>query len=508
MNPSIPASQFVNVIPSVLAAGAADLGMNAVMLDNSGDTSIPIGTVAQFGSAASVAAWYGPSSVEAALAADYFAGYNGGTSLPSVLYFAQYNTAAVAGYLRGGALTGVTLANLQALSGTITVVIDGVSHTSLAINLSSATSFSNAAAVIQTGLQGGTPSTTATVTYDSLRNAFVITSSTTGANSAVAFPTANSFTTGLKLTSAAGGVLSAGAIAATAASLMNGIVTQTKDWATFMTVQDPDSGAAGGPIKQTFATWVSQQNGEFCYVAYDSDPLPSTELNDTACFAALISALNGTIPIWSATQGAALAAFICGLTASINWTQPGGRTTYAYRSSPSLTPDVTSQTTYLNLVGNGYNCYCSVATGTAAFQWFQPGTISGVWVWADPYIDQIFWNERFQNDFAELLNQVPAIPYTQAGYNMIRQALMPDIIAMGAFGAWVAGVQLSGSQQVAVNTAAGRTIAPILQSQGWYLLVQDPGATVRAVRGSPVVTFWYTDGGSVQKISMGSIDVE
>lgn len=577
MNPSIPASQFVNVIPSVLAAGAADLGMGAVFLDNSGDTSIPIGTVAQFGSAASVAAWYGANSVEATLAGIYFAGYNGGTSLPSSLFFAQYNTAAVAAYLRGGSVSGLTLAQIQALSGTIQININGDVVNSANINLASATSFSNAAALIQTGLDssgdifsgtgsqalgvltisavtsgalhvgdtvtgagvfsgsatitsfgtgtGGTGTynvstsgtassgavnvtSAATCTYDALRQAFVITSPTTGALSTIAFPTTNSFTTGLNLTSAKGGVLSQGAAAATASSLMNSVIAQTKDWATLMTVQDPDNGAAGGPIKQTFSTWVSQQNGQFCYVAYDSDPLPSTQLNDAACFAALISALTGTIPIWSATQGASIAAFICGLTASINFNQPGGRTTYAFRSSPSLTPDVTSQTTYLNLVGNGYNSYCNVATGTAAFQWFQPGSISGVWIWADPYVDQIFWNERFQNDFAELLTQVPAVPYTQAGYNMIRQALMPDIIAMGNFGAWVAGVALSGSQQVAVNTAAGRVIAPILQSQGWYLLVQDPGANVRNARGSPTVTFWYTDGGSVQKISMGSIDVE
>src|SRR5271166_827655 len=104
MNPSIPAAEFVNVVPSVLQAGAADLAMNAVFLDNTGDTSIPIGTLQQFGSVANVAAWYGGASVQAALAADYFSGYNGATRIPSALYFAQYNTAAVAAYLRGANL--------------------------------------------------------------------------------------------------------------------------------------------------------------------------------------------------------------------------------------------------------------------------------------------------------------------------------------------------------------------------------------------------------------------
>ena len=575
MNPSIPAAQFVDVVPSVLQAGAADLAMNAVFLDNSGDTSVPIGTLKAFGSQANVAAWYGANSVQAALANAYFAGYNGATRIPSALYFAQYNAAAVAAYLRGGSL-GLTLTQLQALSGNIIVAVNGETVTSAAINLASATSFTNAAALIQTGLQtlggiftgtgsqalgvltiatvvsghlhvgdtvtgagvdagsatissfgtgtGGVGTynvstsgstsvaavdvtSTATCTYDALRQAFVITSPTTGATSTIAAATDSSLSPSLNLTAATGGQTSQGAAAATPAGLMNSIIGLSTDWATFMTVQDPDNGAAGGPIKMQLATWNAGQHDGYMYVAADSDPVPSAG-TDNNSFGVLVDALDGTYPVWSATQGAAVAAFICGVTASINFEQPGGRSTFAYRSSPVITPDITSLAIYLALKGNQYNAYCAVATRTAAFQWMQPGQISGAWDWADSYVNQIFWNARFQNDFAELESQVPSIPYTQAGYNMIREALSADIQAMGAFGAWQAGVELSGSQIVAVNTAAGIQIAATLQSQGWYLQVLDPGSTVRGARGSPTVTFWYTDGQSIQQITMGSINVE
>jgi hypothetical protein len=582
MNPSIPASQFVDVIPSVLEAGAADLAMNTVMLDNTGDTSQPIGTLGQFGNAAAVAAWYGASSVQAALANIYFAGYNGGTRIPSALYFAQYNTSAVAAYLRGGTLSGLTLAQLQAFSGTITVAVNGRTVTSAAINLASATSFTNAAALITTGLQtaggiftgtgtisngsggsgtvlnisavtsgalhvgdvvtgvGVTSGTTiisfgsgtggvgsynvsvasdvtvgetievtsaAVCTYDSLRVAFVITSPTVGVNSTIAAATDTSLSPHLNLTAATGAVTSQGAAAATPAGLMNTVTGLSTDWATFMTIDDPDAGAAGGPIKQAFSTWNAGQNDAYLYVAFDSDPTPSTG-TDAACFATQVEALNGTFALWSSTQGASDAAFVCGTIASINFTQPGGRITLAYRSSPALAPDVSNLSEYLYLTGNGYNCYANVATRTAQFQWLQPGSVSGAWDWADSYVNQIYWNARFQNDFAELLTQVNSIPYTQAGYNLIRECLAPDIQAMGAFGAWRSGVALSGSEAVAVNTAAGLTISNILTSQGWYLQIEDPGATVRAERGSPNVTYWYTDGDAVQQIRMGSIDIE
>jgi len=148
---SIPASKLVRVIPSVLAAGGNPLSLNAVMLTD--DTSIPIGVVQGFGTLEDVQNWFGPTSIEAALAGVYFSGYDNALTLPSTLYFAQYNAAAVSAYLRSGSFAGVTLAQLQALSGNLVIVIDGKTVTSANINLAAATSFTNAAALVQTGLQ-------------------------------------------------------------------------------------------------------------------------------------------------------------------------------------------------------------------------------------------------------------------------------------------------------------------------------------------------------------------
>lgn len=510
---SVSARRFVNSIPSVLVAGGTALGMNTVEVDNSGDTSIPIGTLQKFGGYSAVASWYGANSPQAQIAAVYFAGVNNATQIPSALYFTQYNAASVAGYLRGGA--GLTLTAVQALSGTLTIAIDGVSHVSAAINLASASSLSNAAGLIQAGIQSGTPSSTATCSYDSLRKAFVITSSTTGANSAVAFPTTGTLANGLLLTQATGAVISAGAAAATPAGVMTALTTLSMDWATFMTVVDPDSGAAGGPIKQQFAQWNAAQGEYYMYVPYDSDPVPSNTLPDAACFAQQIASLDGSCPLWSASQGALDAAVVCGWVASIDFNRPDGRSQMAYRGSPALTPDVTSDAVYGNVTGdpsnpgNGYNCYANVATRTAQFQWLQRGTVTGSWKWADSYINQIYWNSLFQNDFAVYLTQVGFIPYTNQGYTGVRQAIASDITAMGAFGGWVAGGVLSSSQANQINAlCGGLNVAPTVQTQGWYLYVADPGPTVRANKGSPIVIFIYFDGVSIGAINMGSVAAE
>lgn len=503
----VSAKRFVNSIPSVLAAGGTALGMNGNFL--TANQAVPIGAFLKFGSATAVANFFGTTSLEAQLANIYFAGYVGATQIPSAMYFAQYNTSAVAGYLRGAALTGITPAQLQSLSGTITLVIDGVSHTSANINLASASSFSAAAALIQTGIQGGTPSSTATCTYDSTRNAFVITSSTTGSSSAVGFPTSGTLATGLLLTQATGAALSPGAAPATPSGLMTPLSTISQDWATFMLTFDPDGGTDGGPIKQQFAQWNAAQGEYYAFVAWDDAVLPSTEANDTSCFAQAVAGLEGTIPIWSATQGPQNAAFLCGYAASINFQTVGGRTNAAFRSSPALTPDISSDTVYENVTSNGYNCYASVATRTGQFAWFQPGSISGSWKWIDSYFNQLYYNALFQSDYATFLTNTPNVPYNTQGYTAIRGAISSDIKQMGDFGAWVAGGELSGLQIAQVNAACGGlNVAATIESQGWYQYVADPGPTVRQARGSPINKFFYFDGESVQMINMSSTDVQ
>ncbi|WP_175784651.1 DUF3383 domain-containing protein [Burkholderia ambifaria] len=158
---SIPASLIASVTPSVISAGGSALDLIGVMLTT--NTRVPIGTVPSFPTKDAVSAYFGATSLEYQLAAVYFGGFDNSDVKPGALRFSQYPTAAVSAYLRGGSLAAMTLAQLQALSGSLTVVVDGFTRTAASINLSSASSFSAAAAAIQTALNA-TPPTPAVVT--------------------------------------------------------------------------------------------------------------------------------------------------------------------------------------------------------------------------------------------------------------------------------------------------------------------------------------------------------
>ena len=647
---TIPASTVVDVIPSALNAGGSALDLIGLLLTPFKRT--PIGSVLSFPTQAAVAAYYGGSSIEAQEATVYFNGRLNGTKLPAAMLIAQYNQNNVGAYLRGGNISGLTLTQLQAISGVLTVTIDGVVQTSSAINLSAATSFSNAAQLVEealaltgpteasvtgsmgatftgnasgtnltvtsasgvihpgsaasalisgTGITGGTyivsqtsgttggngvyvtsASTTASsasvtclsnvldvsaigsgtlrvgqqltgtnitagteitafgtgtgltgtyittttqgavavsetitavtpvVSYDSQSGAFVVVSSTTGASSTISFGS-GTIAVPLLLTQATGAVLSQGAVAATPTPFMNAITLQTQDWATVWLAFDPDNGS-GNANKLLFAQWNSGQNNRYVYAAEDYDITATQSTNATTSLGNIIQTdeISGTITSYTpiATSPYFLGAFVAAYGASLDFDRTNGRATLAFKYQSGLGITVSNATQAANLKANGYNFTGEFATANQDFNWFMYGSISGEFEWADSYYNQIQLNNALQLALMELLNNVGSIPYNPAGYSLIRQACLDPINAALNFGTIRANVPLSDAQIAEVNNAAGVQIDGILSSVGWYLQINAATAQVRQARGSPPMTLWYMDGGSVQQITLASILVQ
>lgn len=158
---TIPAKRLVQVLPSVLSAGGAGLVLNGLFLTT--NTRVPFGEVMSLPSSTAANDFFGATTTEAGLSGIYFGGYNGATQLPGSMLFAQFPQSAISAYLRGGNASGYSLAQLQALSGNISVAIDGYTRTATGLSLSSATSFTAAAGSIQTALNAS-PSVLASFT--------------------------------------------------------------------------------------------------------------------------------------------------------------------------------------------------------------------------------------------------------------------------------------------------------------------------------------------------------
>ena len=491
---TIPASDIVTVNPGVLSSGGNPLALNGVILTK--NTLLPTSAVRSFASAAAVSAFFGPSSTEYTLANVYFGGFDNSTIMPTVLYFAPYVAADCAAWLQSGSLASMSLTDLQALSGTIIVKIDGTTFTSSSISLAAASSFSNAATLIAAGFTGtGKP----TCTWNAVNSTFTLTSTTTGATSTADFAT-GTLSTALKFTSATGAIVSQGDTADTAATAMANVVANTQNWVDFMTLWEPLIAD-----KTAFAVWANAQNQRYAYVCWDTDAQAIVN-GSTSNFGYLAktAAYDGVMCVYNT---AVLAAFVLSTVASIDFSRLNGRITAAFKSQSGFTATVTDQQIAANLLANGYSFYGSYATANDPFNFLNNGQMPGKWKWLDAFVDQVYLNSQFQLALLSLLTSVNSIPYNESGYSLIRAAMIDPITQALNFGAIRTGVTLSASQKAQVNQASGVDAATIIEQQGYYLQILDPGAQVRGNRGTPVINFWYTDGGAVQKITVASIDI-
>ncbi len=514
---TIPANTIVSIVPGVLSPGGNGLVMNGLVLTQ--NLLMPTGTVLSFSSAQGVSDFFGPASAEYAYATIYFAGMVNGTQLPSSILFAPYNAAARAAWLQSGSLANVPLTTLQGYTGTLTITVNGTALTSTAITLTGLTQ-----SAMATAIQAAFTSPPFSVTWDAVQSAFIFTTTATGATETITYIT-GTLAADLYLTQATGATLSQGAAADTPSSAMSNVVAVSQNWATMSYLTEPTISD-----KQAFAEWFSTSTESYLGVIWDSDPLAST-LNPTEPFGvvAITNKYNGVMAIGGdpaagnlSTLCLNVAAFVQGMIASINFSAKNGRISLAGKSanaSVAVLPTCANLQTYQNLIANGYSCYGAFASRNQGFTFFSNGNMPGSFPWVDQYIDQIWLNAQLEAALLNLYTTVTDIPYDPTGYGLIRSSLVgqpssgtgpnfngPINNALNN-GVIQAGVTLTASQAAAVNSAAGANVAPIIQTNGWYLQILDPGATARNARQTPIINLWYTDGGSIQSINMSSIDI-
>lgn len=489
---TIPASDIVVVNPGVVGSGGNPLALNGVMLSKS--NYLPTKAVQSFASPEAVRNFFGPSSLEYTLAQIYFLGFDNSTIKPGTLLFSPFVGAARAAWLQSGSLASMTLAELQALSGVLELTVDGVLKTSAAINLATATSFSDAASKIQAGFTAGP-----TVVWDSVKSVFIFSSTTTGATSTITAAT-GTLSAGIKVTEATGAILSQGAAVDTPATAMDMVKSKTQNWVDFMTLWEPVAAD-----KDAFAKWTNAQNQRYVYVAWDTDA--QATINGSTTAFGVTAKTAGYDAVMCVYNNAQLAAFVLGAVASIDFSRANGRITAAFKSQSGFKATVTDQQIAANLLANGYSFYGSYATANDKFNFLYSGQITGKWKWLDTFVNQVYLNSQFQLADLTLLTQVKSIPYNEDGYSLLRAAKLDPIEQAVNFGAIRKGVTMSQSQKAQVNQAAGRDVSTIIEQQGYYLQILDPGAQVRGNRGTPVQNFWYTDGGAVHKLTLASIDI-
>lgn len=493
---AIPASHIVEVLPRVITGGSPDLELNGLLLSDNPIISAST-LVLSFPSARAVGDYFGTTSVEFGAADVYFTSYNNKFTAPKAFLVARRIAEAVPAWLRGGRVLA-TLNQLKAITdGGLTISIDNTAHNATGINLSTATSYSDIAALIRAAIPEGDD----TVTYSSLTGAYTITSGTTGATSEVSYASAPAEGTDLSallnLTESRGAVLSAGMDAMTPVEQMTAITAKTQNWVSFTTAWEVDVEEA-----LEWAAWASANYG-WLYVPYSTSPLMPSPDTEADMASALVNAqYDHTAVVYGSLE---YAAFIMGVVASIAWQRINGTITAAFKRQAGLTPWVVDETSATILEGKRCNYFGNFATRNAEFIFLYPGILSfSDYGFIDPYVNSIWLSNRLQVALLDGLTTAGRVPYNVRGYTMIKAWMMDPVNEAKTNASIEAGIVLSERQRTEVMNEAGLDISSELWTQGYYIQVLDPGADVRAQRGSPVISLWYTYGGAVQRIEVAS----
>lgn len=481
---TIPASQLVDITPRVIGGGLSGLAFVGTLLSKS--TKLPANQAVPFYSVKAVGEYFGTNSTEYKLAGNYFVADSNSSRKPNVIWFFRQLDSAAAAFLRGSS-NPATLDALKAITaGTLTITVDGTAKALTGLDFSAQTSFSGVASVVQTALNSA-----ATCTWDTDFNAFVITSATTPTTSEDQSTLTFATGTAAEAMGLTAGTLSQGSLAKTLTQTMDACVASNSNFWSFMPVFDETSSEA-----LELAQWCNNQSVRFMYVLVDKTSAGLTPSNQ-ACLAHQVADYFGVCSVYNTKE---LGAMTMGVGAAINPAQLNGRKTWAYKQQSGLAFTVNDETEAQALLGNGYNFYGDYATASNQFKLYQNGQISGNAKWIDTYYGQIFIRDGLQNAWINALMMNNTVPYNQSGYGVLRAAAM-DIINSAVNAGFIRqGVSLSESQKATVQSEAGLDISGALETQGWYLQILDPTTQVRQERGTPVVNFWYMDGGSVQLI--------
>ena len=492
---SINAKYLVSLPPRTIRGGTLGLETNGMLLTKS--ALIPADTPAvTFGSYQAVSDFFGPESEEASFAQQYFTGLTNQQRAPMSLIIGRRIAEDAAAWIRSAEFSS-TLADLKKISdGSLKITVDGTEKTATAVDLTSVTSLSDAAETIATAITGVTGA------YDSNSKTFTFTSATTGAESTITYASAGESGTDLSatlgLTQAAGAVLSQGKDAMTEAANLDAVTATTANWVIFTTLWEITEAEEA----KAYAAWADVDD-EYIYAYWSSDVNMLDVLTQPSTVAAALNGLyDCTIMLYG--NDPRIAAFVCAYCATIDWTRTQGMKVLFGKTASGLEPTITAQAQAEALDDLRVSYIGQFATRNAEFQIANRGALTSTqYGFLDVLLGMIWFRSNLQNSIVDGFTQVNRVPYTKAGYTIIRAWCQDPINQAKNCGVIDEGLFLDESQRAQIMQETGSAdAAEDIQTNGFWIDVSDPTTEARAARETPVASLYYAYAGSVQRFEM------
>jgi hypothetical protein len=275
------------------------------------------------------------------------------------------------------------------------------------------------------------------------------------------------------------------------------IKERTQNWVSFTTLYEADDDEHLG-----LSAWASSQGIEYLYVGWTADPTLLVQGSTTSIADKIKTAEYGATTL--VYDNSNVAVFVLGSIASVDWERYQGTINYAFKRADGVAATVTDQTDADLLLAKGVSFMGNFAARNDDFTFLYDAKIFGDYGYIDAFVNTVWLKNVMQVSIMNGLTQAGRVPYNERGYALIRAWLQDPINRAVNNGTIDSGVQMSESQKSQVYNETGKDLSTELFTDGYAVLVEDAGASVRVGRQSPNITVYYTYGGSINHIDVAS----
>ena len=448
---AISQSKYVNIVSS-LGGGASVAQRELIGRVFTTNYLVPVNSVIEFGGGASAALstigeYFGTTSDEYAFASKYFAFTTKANTQPQKLGFARYVDADVDATLIGG--KAPALATLQAItSGTLTLTIDETEKALTGINLSSATSYSDVADLIETAIDD---STTA-CSYDAENGRFNITAAVSLTYATGTVAEALGFIEGV-------GILSDASAATTPLATVSASAELSNNFFSFCFLGD----LATSDITEV-AQWTHNQNVKYMYSV-------AVSVSNYSAIYQAVKDFDGVALTLDKYGEFAQFMPMCAY-AAVDYNKPNSSLDVFYKQFAGVTPSVTTNAERFTYDPLRVNYYGMTQQAGQAVSFYQDGVLQGSIVSMGVYANEAWLKDSFITDVLNLRMGLDSLPANTTGKALVLSSLMKTVNLALSNGVVLAGKELNAEQKAYITTITG-------DEDGW-IAVQNSGYRLSA----------------------------
>ena len=450
---AISQTKYVNIISQV---GGAEIVSQRELIGRifTSNILIPVDTVIEFSGGAiaalkSVGEYFGITSDEYARASDYFAFVSKKGTQPSKISFANASADAIPASLIGD--TGLSLNTIKSVTaGEMTIHYGENDYTLTAVNMSSVTSFAEAAS----SLLSGDADDVLVCSYNATLGRFVLSAKDSSVGVAISVEDST-------LASAFGfssvSVYQPGTIGQTKVGALESTTSISNNFLSFMFIDSVTSGEA-----VEIATWTTAQNVRYMFC------INSTTTASAITLASALANYSGVAMSYDPEDKVQILP-MCAF-ASIDYTKPNASINMMYQQHPTMNASVSSDTESDGLDAVRVNYYGRTQQAGQWIDFYQKGLLTGQISDMGVFVNEAWLKDAISSSILNLRLAMDTLPATSVGEGLVKAQISNVIQIALTNGVINPGKTLNATQKAYIAQISGDSEAWLnVQSAGYWL---------------------------------------